>query len=303
MRKLTVVLFALVISSLFLVNVSVSDFPPDPEGEYSPWGDLNDDGKIDIFDIVWLVSRYGTTGTPLNVTELLLELDTRMDALNASIIALQELVGGAIRIQSGTVDVATVSGGPSAGKAWIFFPNPNLFSQPPIVYAVAVLRVSDWADGPDRLHVGGVPSIEVTTMSQNFTITAKHKIGGKLMEGMNLEVNYIAIGTEDTSTTHPKHCAGIEMLTCGDYTPPPTIVNNYVKIVFPITFTNASNISLSASGLVFSASTGKGYPVKITVIEITATYAILACEGFNGSAWADLVQDDMVQISYTAVEA
>jgi hypothetical protein len=43
MRQLTGVLFAVILSSLFLVNVSISDFPPDPDGEYSPWGDLNDD--------------------------------------------------------------------------------------------------------------------------------------------------------------------------------------------------------------------------------------------------------------------
>ena len=40
------------IASFFMVGVTMSDFPPDPPGEYSPWGDLNDDGNIDIFDIV-----------------------------------------------------------------------------------------------------------------------------------------------------------------------------------------------------------------------------------------------------------
>ena len=80
MRKLAFIIFALIISSLFLVNVSISDFPPDPEGEYSPWGDLNDDGNIDLFDIVWIAGRYGTTGTPMNKTELV-GLEDRVAAL------------------------------------------------------------------------------------------------------------------------------------------------------------------------------------------------------------------------------
>ena len=107
MRKLTIVLFTLTISSLFLVNVAVSDFPPDPEGEYSPWGDLNDDGIINIFDVVWLASRYGTTGTPLNVTELLLELETRVEVLNATISSLKECIvvtGSILYDENGSYD-------------------------------------------------------------------------------------------------------------------------------------------------------------------------------------------------------
>ncbi len=84
MKKLLVVLLATVLSSLFLVNVSVSDFPPSSEGEYSPWGDLNDDGAINIFDVVWLAGRYGTTGTPMNKTALF-ELEARVEALETRI--------------------------------------------------------------------------------------------------------------------------------------------------------------------------------------------------------------------------
>ena len=31
--------------------------------EYDPWADLDDDGDIDIYDIVDIAGRYGTTGT------------------------------------------------------------------------------------------------------------------------------------------------------------------------------------------------------------------------------------------------
>jgi len=37
--------------------------------EYDPWVDLNGDGKIDIFDVVGMTSRYAATGNPAkNVT-------------------------------------------------------------------------------------------------------------------------------------------------------------------------------------------------------------------------------------------
>jgi hypothetical protein len=84
MRKQLVVLIGMILSSFFLVDVSISDFPPAPEGEYSPWGDLDDDGAINIYDIVWLAGRYGTTGTPMNKTALT-ELEARVEALETRI--------------------------------------------------------------------------------------------------------------------------------------------------------------------------------------------------------------------------
>ena len=34
------------------------------EKQYDPWADMNDDGKIDVKDIYYLASIYGTTGDP-----------------------------------------------------------------------------------------------------------------------------------------------------------------------------------------------------------------------------------------------
>ena len=63
MKFFTLVLIALV-SSVYFVGFtsSVSDCPPTG---YCPRDDLDDDGDIDIFDIVEIAGRYGTSGEPL----------------------------------------------------------------------------------------------------------------------------------------------------------------------------------------------------------------------------------------------
>jgi len=79
--KTTVLAFAtIMLASLFFVNSTTSISSRDL-GIYDPWCDIDDDGDIDIFDVVKLASKYGTTGTPINKTELILELQARVEAL------------------------------------------------------------------------------------------------------------------------------------------------------------------------------------------------------------------------------
>jgi len=59
---------------------------------YDPWVDLNDDGNIDYNDLYTFARAYGSSGTPINKTALLLELLSRIDSLNASLIALESRV-------------------------------------------------------------------------------------------------------------------------------------------------------------------------------------------------------------------
>ena len=58
-------------------------------GGYDPWIDYNDDGKIDYLDLYMLAKAYGTSGTPINKTALLLELQYKVDSLNASLLDLE----------------------------------------------------------------------------------------------------------------------------------------------------------------------------------------------------------------------
>jgi len=62
---------AFLLTATLLVGVTSS-------AEYDPWMDVNDDGIIDIVDIVNLAIRFGEEGTPINKTELLLDLLERV---------------------------------------------------------------------------------------------------------------------------------------------------------------------------------------------------------------------------------
>lgn len=82
----------LLVATLFAAVLLTMTFIPTSSqqtGTYDPWLDINDDGKIDIRDLATMAKAYGTLGTPINKTQLLLELQARVDALNASIIELQ----------------------------------------------------------------------------------------------------------------------------------------------------------------------------------------------------------------------
>ena len=110
--KPLILLVTLVLTSFVLVGVTISEFPPELTGTYSPWGDLNDDGVINIFDIVWLTGRYKETGTPVNKTALLYnvsdtfteilsqidylnnELQSRTANLEAQIVDMNETIAG-----------------------------------------------------------------------------------------------------------------------------------------------------------------------------------------------------------------
>jgi len=48
---------------------------------YNPWCDLNDDGIINIYDVVMVTGRYGSTGVPLNKTALLYNVNNTFTQL------------------------------------------------------------------------------------------------------------------------------------------------------------------------------------------------------------------------------
>jgi hypothetical protein len=76
-------------------------------GTYDPWLDYNDDGKIDVGDLYPLGQAYGTSGEPMNKTALLLDLLSRVEALENEVVELNNTIGlGAPDYDSGVISVS-----------------------------------------------------------------------------------------------------------------------------------------------------------------------------------------------------
>jgi hypothetical protein len=90
MKALTlvnIILATVLLASIIIAGISTST--SESMHPYDPWYDLDDDGDIDIYDVVTICTHYDTEGTPINKTALLLELLERVDSLNASLVELQ----------------------------------------------------------------------------------------------------------------------------------------------------------------------------------------------------------------------
>lgn len=87
---------------------------------YDPWLDINDDGHINILDISSLAIIFGTSGSPVNKTALLLELQNKIETLEDTIKNLEnnrtilpdihERVQDSIVLIRGTITEGTVQG-------------------------------------------------------------------------------------------------------------------------------------------------------------------------------------------------
>jgi len=88
---LNVILTIVLLASL-LVNATINKAGTASIPEYDPWIDTNDDGKIDMVDMWETARRFGTLGTPINKTALLLELQSRVNSLNASLLNLEAYI-------------------------------------------------------------------------------------------------------------------------------------------------------------------------------------------------------------------
>jgi len=76
-------------STLFMAIPIKSQVGTTSSNEYDPWVDINNDGTIDIFDLAALALDFGAEGEPVNKTELLLSLLSRMESLEARVETLE----------------------------------------------------------------------------------------------------------------------------------------------------------------------------------------------------------------------
>ena len=190
MKMITVMLMAVLSVSLFLVGLTSS-------APYDPWIDLDDDGDIDIFDIVQMAGAYGTTGTPINKTELLLELAARLDLLNATVMALQ---GGYVA-ETGEFDgVVNADMVEKAGVTTINFNTPfTSVEKPGMVISVVLKHAANGLTEGSAIRV--VEDVKGTSGNwYGFDLTvSKYSDGASIDDLTQVYVTWVAIGTESTS--------------------------------------------------------------------------------------------------------
>lgn len=79
-------IFSLAVTFLAILINTVGSQPLIP---YDPWYDLNDDGAINILDMKLVKLAFGSSGTPINKTALLLELNASVAELEARVGAIE----------------------------------------------------------------------------------------------------------------------------------------------------------------------------------------------------------------------
>ncbi len=98
-RKRDLVISVLVTFCLTAMLFSVRTIRSQTLGQYDPWLDINDNGKINIEDVAWVAKAFGTSGDPVNKTELLYNVNdtltsllAKIDSLNATVIEQQNII-------------------------------------------------------------------------------------------------------------------------------------------------------------------------------------------------------------------
>jgi hypothetical protein len=194
MRKPYFTLASVILISTVLSG-AISTVSFQSNGSYDPWVDLNDDGTIDIFDIVAVALAFGASGTPINKTALLLNLQATIEALNATVIDLEHRVsvleggssGGVVKIVSESVNGVTHA---TTGYVTVTFPGGSFANAPDIVHCFVVLREASGALARGTLVF---PNISGITTTQFDVEVVEEKGSSTKVTGKSVTVIYLAI--------------------------------------------------------------------------------------------------------------
>jgi len=138
---LNIVLLTILTTSVFFMNTTANTTKYETASvEYNPWADLNDNGVINIYDVVMVTGIYGSTGVPINKTALLYEVNntftellSRIDGLETQIAELETKLAVLNATKLGKLDYD--SGWLTLAKGDNVFPHP-LGTKEVIVYIV-----------------------------------------------------------------------------------------------------------------------------------------------------------------------
>lgn len=112
-KKSLAVLVAFCLAATLFLAIPTRSSPT--ANEYDPWADINDDGKINMYDIGYTAQRFGASGEPINKTDLLFQLEARIAALEAlGSVTTDKIAEGAVittKLADGSVTTAKILDG------------------------------------------------------------------------------------------------------------------------------------------------------------------------------------------------
>lgn len=238
-------LAVVLLASPFLIGLTTS------QSEYDPWRDLNGDGTIDLFDCVLLAQVVGTSGAPINTTALLLELEARLDLLNATVMSiLENQTFGSLNIVSDSF-AGTTDGGD--GTIVVSFPIDSFEQAPEIIYCRVVLKEAAVGMPKGALVYANILSIA----KDNFEVeVVEHGESSTTVDGVDVDVVYLAIETLERQSA--------KRVVAGQVTGQPPNLDN---IVMPVSIpgANSTNTIVVASGFKTEGSVTTPLAIRGTV--------------------------------------
>jgi hypothetical protein len=190
LMKTKTMLITVLACSMLLVGITSS-------APYDPWCDLDDDGDIDIFDIVKMAGAYGTTGTPINKTALLLELEERIDTLNATVMGLQLQMQAISIVKCGEFDgVVNSDMVEHSGVTTINFQTPFTTTAKPDMIVTVVLKgaANGLTEGSAIKVVEGIKGAADNWTGFDLTVS-KYSDGSSIDDTTQVYVTWIAIAS------------------------------------------------------------------------------------------------------------
>lgn len=284
-RFLTVTLVAILVASFCLMSVtsSKSGFEPmqiDPE--YDPWIDLNDGGDINLYDAVLLLTRYGSSGVPINKTELLLDLQSRVTSLEEQMV---QLANGTCIAEGGKFDgevqLNMVQTDPGAVIIHDFENPFTTIEKPIMVIIVAMKGASDGlVEGANIRVVEDIKGVPGNWTG--FDLTVSKYGGGNLSNGAKVFVIWIAIGSNGDVDGR-----------C--YTFGGSLDGQPFEVSFPVEWATFSRVEVTATGYKYNTMdyAKQGPLIIVSTVDIDTdkiTFEVWDMNGneYDGSGWAGM---------------